>query len=65
MAPRLTVMVSEAHLPVQRRSVPLVRWVPRKRRSWTGWAIFVGFIVLNETRGLYMVAEFLKAAGYL
>jgi hypothetical protein len=26
-----------------------------------GWYIFIGFIVLNETRGLYVVAEFLKA----
>lgn len=59
-------MVSEAHLPVQRRTAPLVRWVKTgKRRSLTGWAIFAGFMILNETRGLYMVAEFLKAAGYL
>jgi hypothetical protein len=58
-------MVSEAHLPALKRSAPVVRYLPGKRRSWTGWAIFIGFIVLNETRGLYMVAEFLKAAGYL
>lgn len=59
-------MVSEAHLPVAHRSIGLVRYVKTgKRRSWTGWAIFAGFIVLNETRGVYMVAEFLKAAGYL
>ena len=35
--------------------------MPGKRRSWAGWVVFVGFILLNETRGLYMVAEFLKA----
>jgi hypothetical protein len=58
-------MTSEAHLPVLSRSTALVRYLPGKRRSWTGWAVFIGFIVLNETRGLYMVAEFLKAAGYL
>lgn len=58
-------MVSEAHLPPSKRHAPFVRYLPRKRRSLTGWAIFAGFMILNETRGLYMVAEFLKAAGYL
>lgn len=58
-------MTSEAHLPVLSRSVTFVRYVPGKRKSRMGWVIFIGFIVLNETRGLYMVAEFLKAAGYL
>ena len=54
--------LSEVHLPVAERSLGLVRYVKSgKRRSRLGWAIFVGFIVLNETRGLYMVAEFLKA----
>jgi hypothetical protein len=43
------------------RSVGLVRYVPKPKRSWTGWLIFVGFILLNETRGVYVVAEFLKA----
>jgi hypothetical protein len=32
-----------------------------KRRSWWSWGIFLGFIILNETRGLYVVAQFLKA----
>lgn len=57
--------ITEAHLPASSRSVGLVRYLPGKRRSWTAWVVFVGFIILNETRGLYMVAEFLKAAGYL
>ena len=57
---------SEAHLPPSSRTVGLVRWLRTKpAKSKWGWAIFIGFIVLNETRGLYMVAEFLKAAGYL
>jgi hypothetical protein len=53
---------SEAHLPIERRSVGLVRYLPsRARRSWRGWALFLGFIVLNETRGTYMAAQFLAA----
>jgi hypothetical protein len=52
----------EAHLPPERRTVALVRWLRAKPpRSKLGWYIFIGFIVLNETRGLYVVAEFLKA----
>lgn len=55
-------LLSEAHLPPTRRSLGLVRFMPAgKRRSRLGWVIFVGFIILNETRGLYVVAEFLKA----
>lgn len=26
-----------------------------------GWIILIGFIILNETRGVYMAAAFLKA----
>lgn len=37
----------------------MVRYLPGKRRSWRAWAIFIGFIVLNEVRGTYVVAEFL------
>ena len=51
----------EAHLAPERRTVGLVRYLPKRKRSWMGWAVFVGFILLNEARGLYVVAEFLKA----
>ena len=54
-------IASEVHLPIAQRSLPLVRYLPGKRRSWAGWAVFIGFIILNETRGLYVVAQFLKA----
>ena len=37
----------------------MVRYLPGKRRSWPAWVIFIGFIVLNEVRGTYVVAEFL------
>lgn len=54
--------LNEAHLPPASRSVGLVRWLRTKPpKSKLGWAIFIGFIILNETRGLYVVAEFLKA----
>jgi len=51
----------EAHLPPSRRTMALVRWIPGKKRSLTGWILLVGFVVLNETRGVYVAAEFLKA----
>lgn len=55
-------MVSEAHLSPADRTVGIVHYLrTRKRRSRWGWALFVGFIILNEMRGLYVVAEFLKA----
>jgi hypothetical protein len=43
------------------RTQAIVRWVGKPRRKLKGWLIFAGFILLNETRGLYVVAEFLKA----
>ena len=52
-------LVSEAHLHPSCRSVAIVRYMHGKRRSWRAWAIFIGFMVLNETRGTYAVAEFL------
>lgn len=54
-------MISEAHLAPADRPCGLIRYLPKRKRSFAGWAVFLGFIVLNETRGLYMVAEFLKA----
>lgn len=54
-------MRSEAHLPAHRRTVPFVRYLPRPKRSWWGWAVFIAFIALNETRGLYTVIHILKA----
>lgn len=52
-------LASEAHLPSARRGVAFVRYLPRPRRSWWGWAVFAGFIVLNEVRGTYVAASFL------
>lgn len=60
LKPHMT-LASEAHLPPFRPMVTVRFLGPEKRRSWWSWAIFLGFIVLNETRGLYVVAQFLKA----
>ena len=58
----MRAMQCEAHLPSAHRGLPLVRWISRRtRRSWAGWLIFVGLIVLNETRGLYVVIHVIKA----
>lgn len=54
-------MVSEAHISAAARAPVLIRYIPKKKRSWLGWWLFLGFIVLNETRGIYVLAEFLKA----
>ena len=43
------------------RTAAIVRYFPRKRRNLVGWLIFLSFIVLNEMRGVYVVAEFLNA----
>ena len=51
----------EAHLSPMARTAAIVRYFPRKRRNLIGWLIFISLIVLNETRGLYVVAQFLKA----
>lgn len=51
-------LASEAHLPPLRRSTALVSYLPRKRRSWAGWAIFAGLLILNEARGTYVAASF-------
>jgi len=52
---------SEAHLPAFRPRVP-VRFIGTvRRRSRWGWVLFFGLIVLNEARGVYVVAQFLKA----
>lgn len=56
---------SEAHLAPERRSVGFVRYIPKPRKSWTGWLVFLGIFILNETRGAYMVGEILKGAGVL
>ena len=53
--------LSEAHLSPFERSVAFVSYLPKKKRSLMGWAMFAGLILLNEARGLYVVAEFLKA----
>ena len=54
-------MTSEAHLDPGLRSVALVRWLRAgKRRTYWGWALTIAFVVLNELRGVYVVAEFLK-----
>lgn len=50
---------NEAHLPLARRTVGVVRYLPRPRRSCWGWAVFAGVIVLNECRGTYVAATFL------
>ena len=52
---------SEAHLPAFRPRVPVRFIATGKRRSWWSWALFFGLIALNEARGVYVVAEFLKA----
>jgi hypothetical protein len=52
---------SEAHLPAASRSVALIQHLPGRRRTWRAWAIFLGLIVLNETRGTYVLAQFLAA----
>jgi hypothetical protein len=56
-------LTSEAHLPAEARSVAFVRYLRKPRKSLWGWALFAGMILLNETRGLYVVALFLKAYG--
>ena len=43
------------------RTAGIVRFFPRKRRNLAGWVLFLGLIALNEVRGVYVVAEFLKA----
>lgn len=55
-------MVSEAHLAPLRRNVSLVRYMPAgKRRSHAGRALVLGCLLLNELRGLFVVAAVLKA----
>lgn len=60
-------LLCQAHVPADRQNPGIVRYLPRPKRSWWGWALFVGFIVANELRGTYMaaqfLAEFLKASG--
>lgn len=54
-------LISEAHLPAAGRSLELVGYLRRRRRSRAGLAIFVGLIALNELRGAAVAAEVLKA----
>lgn len=54
-------LISETHLPVGQRTLGLVRVFPLKKRKFWGWVGFAAFLILNETRGLVMVAQFLKA----
>ena len=58
---RINHVASEAHLSPMSRTAAIVRYFPKKRRSLAGWLLFLSIIVLNETRGLYVVAHVLKA----
>ena len=51
----------EAHLSPMARTATIVRYFPRKRRNLLSWVIFISLILLNEARGAYFVAQFLKA----
>lgn len=51
----------EAHLSPMSRTATIVRYFPRKRRKLMGWLLFISLILLNEARGAYVVAQFLKA----
>lgn len=55
------MLVSEAHLAPERRSVGFVRYLPQPRRSWSGLAVFAALLILNETRGIYVVVQVVKA----
>jgi hypothetical protein len=57
---RRTTYPIEAHLSPSARTAPIVRFFPRKRRNVLGWIVFFSFIILNEMRGVYVVAQFLK-----
>ena len=55
-------LANEAHLTPAGRTMALVRYMPAgKRRSHAGRAIFLGCLLLNELRGLFVVAVVLKA----
>lgn len=53
-------LICEAHLPRDARTIGFVRYLRKPRRKLMGWVMFLGFIALNETRGVYVVAQFVK-----
>jgi len=52
---------SEAHLAPWKRAQPLVRYMRGGKRHHAGRAIVLGCLLLNELRGLFVVAAVLKA----